>query len=265
MRTTSPLGSLWQGALCYNICVNMYCSLLFNPFTNFAWLLHTLFCCHTAYQALSALYYFSGCCSNNIIVHQPSCPLLSVSPDTQATVSSILLADSMGKSFPQNNALMKVVTMASSNYYYASGLIVGQLLDISRFPQVFTLLGLNLLKSWNNKQLLKEAMQNIVENVAAANSLARIFIGSIIPHLGAKQQTLNHLKEFNWATRKTITKLCKKSFTEEYINIHKLFLNDDGSLKVRSSWRPVASYLKSSRIGNCFCVPCYLIQHYFLT
>ena len=77
--------------------------------------------------------------------------------------------------------------MDSSNYHYASELIVGQLLDISRFPQVFTLLGLNLLESWNNKQLLKEAVQDFVETVAAANPLTRIFIGSIIPHLGAKQ------------------------------------------------------------------------------
>ena len=88
---------------------------------------------------------------------------------------------------PQNDALMKVITMAGSNYYYASGLNVGQLLDISRFSQVFTPLGSNLLKSWNNKQLLKEAVQESVETVAAANPLARIFIGPIIPCLGAKQ------------------------------------------------------------------------------
>ena len=150
-------------------------------------------------------------------MHQPSCPQSSVSPDAPAAVNSILLTDLMGKSSPQDNALMKVITMASSNYYYASGLIVGQLLDISRFPQVFTLLGLNLLKSWNNKQLLKEAVQDFVETVAVANPLARIFISSIIPHPGAKQQTLGHLKEFNWATRKKITKLCKKEF---YSRIH---------------------------------------------
>ena len=53
-----------------------------------------------------------------------------VSQDAPAVVSSILLADSMRKSFHQNDALMKVITMASSNYYYALGLIVGQLLDI---------------------------------------------------------------------------------------------------------------------------------------
>ena len=62
----------------------------------------------------------------------------------------------------------------------------GQLLDISRFPQVFTLLGLNLLKSWNNKQLLKEAVQEFVETVATVNPLARIFISSIIPQPGGK-------------------------------------------------------------------------------
>ena len=80
-------------------------------------------------------------------MHQPSCPQLSVSPDAPAAVSSILLADSMGKSFPQNDVLMKVIMMAGSNYYYASGLIAGQLLDISRFPEVFTLLRSNLLKA----------------------------------------------------------------------------------------------------------------------
>ena len=126
--------------------------------------------------------------------------------------------------------------MASSNYYYASGLIAGQLLDILRFPQVFTLLGLNLLKSWNNKQLLKEAVQEFVETVAAVNPLTRIFIGSITPQLGEKQQILDSLKEFNWKTRKKITKLCKKGFAVEYINIHKLFLNDDGSFKAIAHW-----------------------------
>ena len=120
-----------------------------------------------------------------------------MSPDAPAAVSSILLADLMGKSFPQSDVLMKVISMAGFNYSYALRLISGQLLGISRFPQDFTLLGLNLLKSWNNKQLLKEAVQEFVETVAAANPLARIFIGSIILHLGVKQQTLDCLKEFN--------------------------------------------------------------------
>ena len=146
-------------------------------------------------------------------MHQPSFPQSSVSSDAPAAVSSILFADLMGKSFPQNDALMKVITLANSNYYFVSRLIVGQLLDISRFPQVLTLLRLNLLKSWNNKQLMKEAVQDFVETVAAVNPLARIFISSNVPCLGAKQQTLNHLKEFNWATRKKIAKLCKKVFT----------------------------------------------------
>ena len=142
-------------------------------------------------------------------MHQPSCPQSLVSLDAPAAVSS-----------------MKVITIASPN---ASGLNAGQLLDISRFPQVFTLLGSYLLKSWNNKQLLKEAVQEFVDTVVAANPLARIFVGSIIPQPGAKQQTLDHVKEFNRATRKKITKLCKKGFTVEYINVHKFILNDDGS------------------------------------
>ena len=104
-------------------------------------------------------------------MHQPSCPQSSVSPDTPAVVSSILLADSIGKSFPQNDALMKVITMASS-----------------------------------------------------------------------KQQTLDCLKEFNWATWKKITKLCKKSFAEEYINVHKLFLNKDSSFKAIAHWYAPDNY-----------------------
>ena len=56
------------------------------------------------------------------------------------------------------------------------------------------------------------------------------------PQPGAKQQTLNCLKEFNWATRKKMAKLCKRGFTEEYINVHKLFLNDDGSFKSIACW-----------------------------
>ena len=163
-------------------------------------------------------------------MHQSSCPQSSVSPDAPVAVSSVLPADSMGKSFPQNDVLMKVITMASSNNYYASGLIVGQLVDIPRFPQVFTLLSSNLLKSWNNKQLLKEAVQDFVETVAASNPLARIFIGSIILCPGMKQQTLD------WATRKKITKLSKKGFAVEYINIHKLFLNEGSSFKAIVHW-----------------------------
>ena len=143
-------------------------------------------------------------------MQQSSCSQLSVSLDAPAAVSSILLADSMEKSFPQNDVLMKVITMTSSNNYYASGLIARQLLDISRFPQDFTLLRSNLLKSWNNKKLLKEAVQDFIETVATTNPLARIFIGSIIPQPGPKQQTPSHLKEFNWAIRKKIAKLCKK-------------------------------------------------------
>ena len=174
-------------------------------------------------------------------MHQPSCPQTSVSQDAPAAVSSVLLTHSMGKSFPQNDTPMKAITMAGSNYYYASGLIVGQLLDISRFPQVFTLLGSNLLKSWNNKQLLKEAVQDFVETVAAANLLVGIFISSIIPHPGAKQQTLDHLKEFNWATRKK-KKLAKRAFAVEYINAHKLFLNGDGSFKAIAHWYAPDNY-----------------------
>ena len=158
-----------------------------SPPCIFVAMLTSVFCWCTESQTLSILYYFSGCCSNNIIVYQPSCPQSSVSLDAPAAESSILLADSMGKSFPQNDVLMKDIIMAGSNHYYASGLIAGQLLDISRFPQVFTLLRSNLLKSWNNKQLLKEAVQDFVETVTAANPLARIFIGSIIPQPGVKQ------------------------------------------------------------------------------
>ena len=187
-------------------------------------------------STLSHVYYFSGSCANNIILHQLSCPQSSVNPDVPAAVCSILLADSMGKSFPQNNVLMRVVTMAGSNYYYASGLITGQLLDILRFHQVFTLLGSDLPKSWNNKHLLKEAVQDFVKTVVAVNWIARIFIGSIIPHPGVKQQTLNHLKEFNWPTHKKITKPCKRGFTVEYISLHKLFLNDDASFKAIVHW-----------------------------
>ena len=175
-------------------------------------------------------------------MHQLSSPQLLIAPNPPAAVSSILLADFMGKSFPQNDALMKVVTMAGSNYYHASGLMAGKLLDISWFPQVFTLLGSYLLKSWNTKQLLKEVMQDFVETIFAANPLARAFIGSIIPRPGTKQNTLDQLKLFNWATRKNIAELCKKEFTVEYINLHKLFLNDDGSFKAIARWYSPDNY-----------------------
>ena len=139
-------------------------------------------------------HYFVGQNSNNIVLHQPMGPQYSVSPKAPTAVNTILLADSMGKSFPQNDNLIKVVMMAGSNYYYASGLIAGQLLDISHFHQVFTLLGSNLLKSWNTTSLLKAAVQEFVEAVYTANPLARVFIGSIIPCPGAKQSALDRLK-----------------------------------------------------------------------
>ena len=181
-----------------------------------------------------------------LILYQPSCPQSSVSPDAPAAVSSVPLADSMGKSFPQNDVLMKVITMAGSNYYYASRLIAGQLLDILRFPQVFTLLSSNLLKAWNNKQLLKEAVQDFIETDAAVNPLARIFIGSITPCPGVKQQTLDGLKEFNWVTRKKIAKLAKKGFAVEYINVHNLFLNEDGFFKAIACWYTPDNYHMSN-------------------
>ena len=85
-------------------------------------------------------------------------------------------------------------------------------------------------------------MQDFVEMVTATNPLARIFIGSVIPWPGTKQHTLDHLKEFNWETRKKITKLCKRGFTVEYNNIHKLFLNDDGSCKAIACWYAPDNY-----------------------
>ena len=103
------------------------------------------------------------------MLHQPVGPQCSVSPKDPAAVNTILLADSMGKSFPQNDNLIKVIMMAGSNYYYASGLIASQLLDISHFHQVFTLLGSNLLKSWNTTSLLKAAVQEFVEVVYTVN------------------------------------------------------------------------------------------------
>ena len=126
--------------------------------------------------------------------------------------------------------------MAGSNYYYTSGLIAGNLLDVSCFHQVFTLLGSNLLKSWNTTSLLKAAVQEFVEVVHAVNPLARVFIGSIIPHPGAKQSTLDHLKSFNWATRKKVAKLIKQGYAVEYVNLHTLFLNEDGSFKAITRW-----------------------------
>ena len=121
-----------------------------------------------------ALHYFAGQCSDNIILHQPVGPQCLVSPKAPVAVNTILLADFMGKSFPQNDNLIKVVMMAGSNYYYASGLLTGQLLNISHFHQVFTLLGSNLLKSWNTTTLLKAAVQEFVEAIYAVNPLVRV-------------------------------------------------------------------------------------------
>ena len=163
-------------------------------------------------------------------------PQCFVAPKAPAAVNTILLADSMGKSFPQTDNLIKVVTMARSNYCYTSGLIAGQLLDISHFHQVFPLLGSNLLKSWNTTSLLKAAVQESVEVVCVANSLARVFIRSIIPHPRAKQSTLDRLKAFNWATRKKIAKIAKQGYAFEYVSLHTLFLNEDSSFKVIAKW-----------------------------
>ena len=103
-------------------------------------------------------------------------------------------------------------------------------------------------------------VQDFVKTVATANPLVCIFIGSIIPGLGAKQHTLDCLKSFNWATRKKIAKLCKKGYMVEYVNLHKLSMMMDHSkpypggmqqiitmcptmehtLLGSNSWRPVA-------------------------
>ena len=128
------------------------------------------------------IYVHSGAnSSNNIVLHHPVGPSCSVSPNAPAAVNTILLADSMGKSFPQNDSLIKVITMAGSNYYYALRLIASNLLDISHFHQDFTLLVSNLLKFWNTTSLLKAAVQEFIKVVHAVNTLARVFIGSIIP------------------------------------------------------------------------------------
>ena len=125
------------------------------------------------------------------MLHHPVGLSCSVSPNAPAAVNTILLADSMGKSFLQNNSLIKVITMAGSNYYYALGLIASNSLDISCFHQVFTLLGSNLLKSWNTTSLLKAAVQEFIKVVHATDPLARVFIGSIIPCPGANKSTLD--------------------------------------------------------------------------
>ena len=110
----------------------------------------------------------AGHSSSNIILYQPVGPQCLVSPKAPAAVNTILLVDSMGKSFPQNDNLIKVVTVVGSNYY-ASGLIVSQLLDISHFHQVFMLLGSNLLKPWNTTTSLKAAVQEFFEAVYTVN------------------------------------------------------------------------------------------------
>ena len=132
--------------------------------------------------------------------------------------------------------------MAGSNYYYVSSLIAGQLLDISHFHQVFTLFGSNLLKYGNTTTLLKAAVQEFMEAVSAVNPLARVFIGSIIHWPGMKQSTLDRLKSFNWGTRKRIVKLPKQGYAVEYVSLHTLFLNDDGSLKAIARWYSPDNY-----------------------
>ena len=128
------------------------------------------------YSSQTLIYVISGSnSSNNIMLHHTVGLSCSVSPNALAAVNTILLVDSMGKSFLQNDSLIKVITMAGSNYYYASGLIAGNLLDISHFHQVFTLLGSNLLKFWNTTSLLKAAVQEFIEVVHAVNPLARVF------------------------------------------------------------------------------------------
>ena len=136
--------------------------------------------------------------------------------------------------------------MAGSNYCYASGFIASNLLDISHFHQVFTLLGSNLLKSWNPTSLLKATVQEFIEVVHAVNPLARVFIGCIIPHAWAKQSTLDHLKSFNWTTRKKVTKLVKQGYAVKYVNLHTLFLNKDSLFKAIARWYSPDQYYMSN-------------------
>ena len=84
--------------------------------------------------------------------------------------------------------------------------------------------------------LIEAAVQEFVEVVYAVNPLARVFIGSILPWPRAKQSTSDRLKAFNWATRKKIAKLSKQDYVVEYVSLHSLFLNEDGSFKAIARW-----------------------------
>ena len=104
-------------------------------------------------------------------IHKPGVP------DTKA----LLIADSMGKSFTAKDNVMQVEAMAGGTFWYYEGLIAGQLLDVSRTMQIFTLLGANMVKSWISKDIFAEAAEQFVVTILEANPFAQIFLDRCLP------------------------------------------------------------------------------------
>ena len=148
-------------------------------------------------------------------------------PDTKA----LLVADSMGKSFAAKDNVMQVEAMSGGNFWYYEGLIAGQLLDVSRSMQIFTLLGANMVKSWVSKEVFAQAAEQFVVTVLEANPFAQIFLGSVPPRLKAKPETEKQIKDFNWALNKIAKKYTKAGKHVRMVPLQKIFLNEDHSFK----------------------------------
>ena len=100
-------------------------------------------------------------------IHKPGVP------DTKA----LLIADSMGKSFAAKDNVMQVEAMAGGTFWYYEGLIAGQLLDVSRTMQIFTLLGANMVKSWISKDIFAEAAEQFVCDNLGSKSFCSNILG----------------------------------------------------------------------------------------
>ena len=154
-------------------------------------------------------------------IHKPGVP------DTKA----LLIADSMGKSFAPKDNVMQVEAMAGGTFWYYEGLIAGQILDISRTMQIFTLLGANMVKSWISKDIFTEAAEQFVKAILDANPYAQIFLGSVPPRLKAKPDIEKQIKDFNWALNKIAKKYTKAGMHVKMVPLQKIFLNEDHSFK----------------------------------
>lgn len=131
---------------------------------------------------------------------------------------------------------MLSTSSAGFQYWLAAGCIAGRLLDLSHTTVVFSLLGSNMLKTWIDRRLYRDALKEFVNVIWDVNPFVQIFLGSVIPRPGASPETLLKVKHFNWEARTIAKKLSSQGKTVRTVPIHSLFLNEDFTFKDVKRW-----------------------------